>query len=236
LPLLNVERLSVAYGEVPCLWEVSLEVDKGEIVTVIGPNGAGKTTLLKTIAGLLSPLNGHITFEGKEIERLRPHQRVELGISLVPEGRGIFPFMTVKDNLELGAYTRRAERYKKESLEFVYNLFPRLREREKQLAGTLSGGEQQMLAIGRALMSRPKLLMLDEPSLGLAPKLVIEIFQSIKRLNEEGVTVLLVEQNVHYSLKLASRGYVLESGRIILSGSSGELLDNEHVKRAYLGV
>jgi branched-chain amino acid transport system ATP-binding protein len=234
--MLSVEGLNVFYGLAQALWDVSLQVNRGEIVSIIGSNGAGKSTTLKTIAGLLRPKSGSIKFDGSELSRTPPHKIIEKGIALVPEGRWLFPVMTVQENLELGAYTKEARRHLRDRFEEVFNLFPILKERRKQLAGTLSGGEQQMLAIARALMSRPKLLMLDEPSLGLAPSIVRKVFEVIERINEGGVAILLVEQNVHHALNISDRGYVLENGRIALSGRSDELLENEHVKKAYLGL
>jgi branched-chain amino acid transport system ATP-binding protein len=233
-PILEVCDLDVYYGNIHALRGVSLEVREGEIVTLIGANGAGKTTTLKTISGLLRPRAGSIRHRGEEISKLAPEAIVRRGISLVPEGRKIFPNLTVQENLDLGAYTRRDGRIK-DDLERVFGLFPRLRERRRQMGGTLSGGEQQMLAIGRALMSAPKLLLLDEPSLGLAPLLVEQIFRTIVEINREGVTVLLVEQNANIALRTARRGYVLETGRIALYGEAAKLAANEEVKRAYLG-
>jgi len=236
--VLTVRNLTTHYGPVQALKNVSLHVGKGEIVCLIGANGAGKSTLMFTIMGVVRPSQGEILFEDEPIQGLEPPAIVSRGISLVPEGRQIFYPLTVEENLELGAY-QRFKREPKESvladLESVYELFPRLRERRKQLAGTLSGGEQQMLAIGRAFMARPKLLMLDEPSLGLAPKLVDSILQAIKTLNEKGLTILLVEQNARKALELAHRGYVLETGRIILQGRTEDLAADEDVRRAYLG-
>ncbi|GIX49087.1 MAG: ABC transporter ATP-binding protein [Candidatus Tectimicrobiota bacterium] len=234
--LLEVHRVCAGYGDLQVLWEVSLHLQAGEIVAVIGANGAGKTTLLRTIAGLLRPTAGHIALAGTRLERLPPHRIVQGGVVRVPEGRKIFPRLTVLENLELGAYLPAAKRQRRQSLEWVFGLFPRLKERRRQLAGTLSGGEQQMLAIGRALMARPRLLMLDEPSLGLAPLLVQEIFAIIRDINRDGVTILLVEQHVFHALRLAHRGYVLENGRIVLEGKAEALLANEHVKTAYLGL
>ncbi|MEW6214694.1 MAG: ABC transporter ATP-binding protein, partial [Nitrospirota bacterium] len=212
---------------------IDIEVKHSEIVCLIGSNGAGKSTTLMTISGILRPFSGDIIFDGKSIKGIPPHRIVEMGISQVPEGRRIFPKLTVKENLEMGGFSNRGNF--KTSLEMVYNLFPILKERYKQMAGTLSGGEQQMLAIGRALMSRPKLLLLDEPSLGLAPIVVNKIFKTIKEINSEGVTVLLVEQNAKAALKLSNRGYVLENGRLVLQGTGEELLRNEEVRKAYLG-
>ena len=236
--LLKVNNLNAYYGELQVLWNVSFKVLKGEIVAIVGPNGAGKTTTLNAIMGTLCRAEGEIYFSNKRIDHLPPHKRVKLGLTLVPEGRHIFPYMTVLENLKLGAYVRKyAQEDLEKTLEEVYNLFPRLREREKQRAGTLSGGEQQMLAIGRALMSKPKLLMLDEPSLGLAPNLVEEVFEALRKLRKRmRVSILLVEQHVHEALELADRGYVLENGRIILEGRGKELLENTYLKKAYLGL
>ena len=235
--MLKVEGIDVYYGNVQALWRVSLEVNEGEIVSVIGANGAGKSTTLKTISGLLHPTSGGIKFFGEKIDSLTPDQIVERGIAHIPEGRRLFPYLTVTENLKLGAYVSGAREKARESIQWVYELFPILRERKNQLAGTLSGGEQQMLAIARGLMSRPKLLMLDEPSLGLAPKLVLQVFNIVKKLNkEEGVTILLVEQNVHHALRMADRAYVLETGRITMEGTGKELLNDAYVKKAYLGL
>ncbi|MDR5694630.1 MAG: ABC transporter ATP-binding protein [Armatimonadota bacterium] len=234
--MLEVSGISGGYGGLQVLWDVSLIVQRGELVALVGANGAGKSTLLKTIAGLLRPFKGHITLEGVRIDNMPPHAIVARGLALVPEGRRVFPYMTVAENLELGAFLETSRARIKEALEWVYTLFPILKERRSQLAGTLSGGEQQMLVIGRALMSRPRLLMMDEPSLGLAPAVVSTVFASIRRLLEEGITVLLVEQNVRKALELAHRGYVLENGRIVLSGASATLLSDPNVKKAYLGV
>jgi len=234
--LLDIDSVSASYGNIQILWNVSLSVKKGEIVTVLGPNGAGKTTLVKTILGLLHPNSGNIKFSGERIDKLPTYKIVDMGIVLVPEGREIFPKMTVYENLLLGAYTKTAEKNKDQSLETIFQIFPVLRERRKQLAQTLSGGEQQMLAIGRGLMSKPKLLIMDEPSLGLAPILVQKIFNAMREINEKGVTLLLVEQNVHRALEIANRGYLLEAGKMVLAGDWDELLANEHVKKAYLGL
>ncbi|RLE51214.1 MAG: ABC transporter ATP-binding protein [Candidatus Methanomethylicota archaeon] len=234
--MLVVDRINVFYGDLQALWDVSLKVEKGEILALVGSNGAGKTTTLNTISGILKPRSGKIEFMGKRIDGMPPHKIVELGIAQVPEGRQLFPEMTVLENLEMGAYTKRAREKFYDTLEWVYQLFPILKERKNQLAGTLSGGEQQMLAIARALMSRPQLLMLDEPSLGLAPKLVLLVFEMIHKINEEGVTILLVEQNVRHALSIAHRGYVIETGKIVLEGSGQELLENEYVKKAFLGM
>ena len=236
MSLLELAGVDVAYGDLPALTGVDLVVEAGETLSVVGANGAGKTTMLRTISGLLRPRRGEVRFEGERIDRMPCHRVVERGVVHVPEGRKIFPSLTVRENLELGSYTRAARARRAESLERVLALFPRLRERAGQAAGTLSGGEQQMLAIGRALMTRPKLLMLDEPSLGLAPIIVTEIFRTIAEVNRAGTTVLLVEQNTRQALALSRRGYVLENGRVVLMGSGAELLDNDHVKRAYLGM
>ncbi len=234
--MLEIRDLCTCYGKVQALWDVSLQVNEGEIVALVGSNGAGKTTLLNTISGLLRPVSGQITFLGKMIRGLPPHAIVELGISQVPEGGRVFPEMTVRENLEMGAYPYRVWRDKEATLKQVYQLFPLLKEREKQLARTLSGGERQMLAIGRCLMSRPRLCMFDEPSYGLAPLVVAEIFRIIRHLRDQGITVLLVEQNVRRALEIADRAYVLENGRICLEGACTELLENDHVRRAYLGL
>ncbi len=234
--MLEIKELNVAYDKVQVLWDISFNINEGEIVTLLGSNGAGKSTTVKTIQGLLKSKSGSIRFMDKSIEGLPAYKIVAAGISLAPEGREIFPKMSVLENLILGAYVPRARELREESLDWVFKLFPKLKERKKQLAGTLSGGEQQMLAIARALMSKPKLLMLDEPSLGLAPVIVLQVFDIIKKLNEEGVTILLVEQNIHHALELSDRAYVLEKGRIILEGKGHELLDHEYVKNAYLGI
>ncbi|AWO74878.1 MULTISPECIES: ABC transporter ATP-binding protein [Geobacillus] len=233
--MLKVEAIDVFYGNIHALKGVSLEVNKGEIVTLIGANGAGKTTLLKTISGLLRPKNGDIVYEGASIAGKAAQTIVKQGISHVPEGRRVFANMTVEENLELGAFLRKDKEGIQQDFAKVFQLFPRLEERRKQLAGTLSGGEQQMLAIGRALMARPKLLLLDEPSMGLAPLLVKTIFRIIQEINESGTTILLVEQNAHMALSIAHRAYVLESGRVVLSGTASELQASEQVKQAYLG-
>jgi len=236
MAMLEVNKINAFYGDAQALWDLSFNVDEGEVITIVGSNGAGKTTTLRAVAGVLHPRSGGITFLGKRIDAVPVHKIVEEGIAHIMEGRKLFSYMTVRENLELGAYTPRAWKRREKTLEWVHELFPILKEREKQLAGTLSGGEQQMLAIGRGLMSMPKLLMLDEPSLGLAPKLVLLVFDIIRRINKEGVTVLLVEQNVHHALTLANRGYVLETGRITLEGKGKELLENPLVKKAYLGM
>jgi branched-chain amino acid transport system ATP-binding protein len=233
--MLRVENLDVYYGAVHGLKGVSLTAEAGEIVTLIGANGAGKTTLLRSISGLVPSRSGRVLFEGREITKMPAHDIVGLGISQAPEGRMVFATMSVEDNLELGAYRRRDRAAILADRREVYRLFPRLEERRRQSAGTLSGGEQQMLAIGRALMSRPRLLLLDEPSLGLAPLLVREIFKKIQTINGQGVTVLLVEQNAHMALSIAKRGYVLETGKVRLEAPAAELLANEEVREAYLG-
>jgi len=236
LVLLELSKINVFYGDLQVIWDASFKVKKGEIVAILGSNGAGKTTLLKTISGILKPRSGTITFLGERIDAIHSHQIVELGISHVPEGRRLFPQMTVLENLEMGAYPRKARKKKSDALERVFQLFPILKERKNQLAGTLSGGEQQMLAIGRGLMSNPLLLMLDEPSLGLAPKLVSKTFEIVREINDEGLTILLVEQNIHYALELADRAHILETGRIVLEGEGKHLLNDPYVKEAYLGA
>jgi branched-chain amino acid transport system ATP-binding protein len=233
--MLEVERLDVYYGAVHALKGVSVDATAGEIVTLIGANGAGKTTLLRAISGLVRPRSGAIRFEGRDLTRIAPHEIVGLGLSHAPEGRRVFANLTVNDNLELGAYRRKDRAAIARDLESVWHLFPRLLERRKQAAGTLSGGEQQMLAIGRALMAAPRLLLLDEPSLGLAPLLVREIFKTVREINRRGVTILLVEQNAHMALSAAARGYVLETGAVRLSDRADALLRNDDVRRAYLG-
>lgn len=234
--MLELKDLKVAYDKVQVLWDISFSIKAGDVVTLLGSNGAGKSTTVKTIQGILKPKSGSIKFMDKHIEGLPAYKIVDEGIALVPEGREIFPKMNVFENLILGAYLPRAKESLDESLEWVLKLFPKLEERKKQLAGTMSGGEQQMLAIARALMSKPKLLMMDEPSLGLAPVIVLQVFEIIKKLHEEGVTILLVEQNVHHALEIADSAYVLEKGKIILEGKGIELLDDEYVKSAYLGL
>ncbi|NCR01899.1 MAG: ABC transporter ATP-binding protein [Microcystis aeruginosa L211-101] len=233
--MLEISDLSVNYGGIKALQQVSLRVEKGEIVTLIGANGAGKTTTLKTISRILTAKTGRIIYQGQDITHLPPHEIVKRGIAHSPEGRRILARQTVLTNLQLGAYTRSDRLGVKSDIEEQWQLFPRLSERREQLAGTLSGGEQQMLAIARALMSRPKLLLLDEPSLGLAPQIVREIFSIIRQLNESGVTILLVEQNANLALETANRGYVLEAGRLTIAGEAGDLLKDERVKQAYLG-
>lgn len=231
--LLEIDNLEVSYGSISAIKGISLSVNRGEIVTILGANGAGKTTTLRTVSKLLQPKSGTIKYKGIDITGYPPHKIVPLGVSQSPEGRKIFGILTVEENLLLGAYTRRS--VDRDILEWVYDLFPRLKERTHQLAGTLSGGEQQMLAIGRSLMSKPEMLLLDEPSLGLAPILVKTIFSTIKQISSSGVTVLLVEQNAKAALKLADRGYVLEVGKLVLSGTSRELLSSEKIQEAYLG-
>lgn len=233
--MLVLQDINVYYGAIHALKGISLEVNKGEIVTLIGSNGAGKSTSLKTISGLLRPKQGKLSFNGTDITTVPPQEIVAKGISQVPEGRRVFANMTVTENLELGAYLRKDKAEIKKDMQYVYELFPRLNERRNQLSGTLSGGEQQMLAMGRALMSRPKLLLLDEPSMGLAPILVKQIFTIIEEINKTGTTILLVEQNAHMALSIAHRAYVLETGRIVLSGAANELAESEEVRKAYLG-
>jgi branched-chain amino acid transport system ATP-binding protein len=234
--LLEIEGLDVAYDDLQALWSVALRIGPGEIVALIGPNGAGKSTLLRTIAGLVRPRRGEVRFQGEPITRTRPHELVGRGIALVPEGRRLFARMSVMENLELGAFTPGARARRDETLAWVYQIFPILRERRHQLAGSLSGGEQQMLAVGRSLMARPRLLLLDEPSWGLAPRVVEQILQIIAEINQRGVTILMVEQNVPAALGLAGRAYILETGRIVGEGPAAELLGQDHVRRSYLGL
>ncbi len=234
--LLRVEDLRVAYGKVQALWGVSFEVGQGEVVALLGANGAGKSTALKALSGLLRPSAGTAVLGESRLDRCTPREAVALGLVHVPEGRKLFPQMTVFENLLLGSYAPAARARRQERLDEVFATFPRLRERRRQLAGTLSGGEQQMLAIGRGLMAGPRLLMLDEPSLGLAPIMVEEMFEVVREINRRGVTVLLVEQNIEHALELAHRGYVLESGRVVLEGTGAELLANQRVREAYLGL
>jgi len=235
LKMIKIDNLVVAYGGIEALKGVSLEVPSGKIVTLVGANGAGKSTTLKSIVGLVKPKSGSIDYEGTDLTKLNTELMVKKGIALVPEGRRVFSDLTVLENLKIGAYSRKDTKGIAEDLEKVYVLFPRLKERTWQTAGTLSGGEQQMLAIGRALMSRPKLIMMDEPSLGLAPIIVKELFGIIKKINEEGMTVLLIEQNANAALKIADIGYIMETGKITLTGSGKELLNNDEIKKAYLG-
>ncbi|HYA93453.1 MAG TPA: ABC transporter ATP-binding protein [Thermodesulfobacteriota bacterium] len=234
--MLEIEKINVSYGDLQILWDISLRVGEKEIVGLIGPNGAGKTTTLRTITGLLRPFAGGIQFEGVPMEKVPIHKRVELGISLIPEGRGLFPGMSTLENLELGAFTTKGRACKDETLEQVYELFPVLKNRKKQAAGTMSGGEQQMLAIGRGLMSKPKLLLVDEPSWGLSPLLSKVIYEVIGQINHSGVTILLIEQNVRIALELANRAYVVENGRIVKQGDSRNMLDDQHIREAYLGT
>ena len=234
--MLDIENVSAAYGMVQILRDVSFHVEEKEIISIIGPNGAGKTTLVKTIMGLLHPKNGTIRFKGENIEKLPPYEIVKKGLILIPEGREIFPRMTVEENLKLGAYTANGKSNINEAKEKVYQIFPVLKKKQKALAQTLSGGEQQMLVICRSLMSNPQLLILDEPSLGLAPIIVEKVLDTVRKINEEGVTILLVEQNIRDSLDIADRGYVLEQGKIILEGKSKELLCNNHIKQVYMGL
>ncbi len=234
--MLELKNLHVYYGTIEALKGISLKVEKGEIVTLIGANGSGKTTTLRAISGLIKDIKGDILFKGESLVPLAPHQIVGLGISQVPEGRRIFGNLTVRENLLMGAFLEKNRKVTAERMEKVFSIFPRLKERKEQLGGTLSGGEQQMLAIGRALMADPEILLLDEPSLGLAPFLVQEIFNIIQEINEMGKTILLVEQNAHLALKISSRAYVLEVGRLVMEGGSAELAENEEVKKAYLGL
>lgn len=233
--MLKVNDINVYYGAIHAIKGISFEVNQGEIVTLIGANGAGKTTILHTVSGLIKPKEGSITLFDKEITTIEPHKIVEMGMAQVPEGRRVFSKMSVQENLEMGAYTRKDKGNFAADLDMVFEKFPRLKERRKQLAGTMSGGEQQMLAMARALMSKPRIILLDEPSMGLAPILVDEIFKTVVEINKTGVTVLLVEQNAHKALSIANRAYVLETGNIVMSGDAKDLLDNEDVKKAYLG-
>jgi branched-chain amino acid transport system ATP-binding protein len=234
--MLTIEKINVSYGDLQALWNVAFEVNQKEVVALIGPNGAGKTTTLKSISGLLRPFAGEIKFEGLAMEKMAIHKRVEMGISLVPEGRGLFPGMSTLENLEMGAFTAKGRSCKDQTLEQVYELFPILKNRKKQAAGTLSGGEQQMLAIGRGLMSKPKLLLFDEPSWGLSPLLSKVIYEVIGQINTSGVTILLIEQNVRIALELANRAYVIENGRIVNQGDSKNMLNDQHIREAYLGT
>jgi branched-chain amino acid transport system ATP-binding protein len=233
--LLSIQDLQVAYGNILALQGISVEVHEGEIVTLIGANGAGKSTLLRAISGMVPIRSGRITFDATDLGRVPAHRIVELGVAHVPEGRGIFANLTVLENLTLATWSRKDRQNLRQEYEHVFDIFPRLRERQSQLAGTLSGGEQQMLAVGRALMTRGRLLLLDEPSMGLAPVLVREIFQTLRQINAAGTTILLVEQNARQALKLAHRGYVLETGRLTVAGPANDLMDNPSVKAAYLG-
>lgn len=235
MALLEVRDIDVFYGDVQVVFGLELRVEEGEVVSIIGGNGAGKSTLLKTISGLMQPAKGEIAFEGKAIHNRPPEEVVERGIVQVPEGRRLFSLMSVQDNLIVGAYNKRADGQRQQTLEMVYQLFPRLRERLAQMAMTLSGGEQQMVAIGRALMARPKLLCMDEPSMGLSPALVEQVFEIIQAINKQGTTIFVVEQNANMALSIAHRGYVLQTGEVVLSGTARSLLENEMVQKAYLG-
>ncbi|OGO75619.1 MAG: ABC transporter ATP-binding protein [Chloroflexi bacterium RIFOXYC12_FULL_59_14] len=236
MPMLEVNNIHTYYGNIHALKGISLMVEKGEIVTLIGANGAGKTTTLRTISGLLRPREGNIAFEGEDTLHIPPHQLPSKGIAMVPEGRGIFSRLTVAENLDMGAYVRKDNEEIQKDLERVYTLFPRLKERRTQVAGTLSGGEQQMLATGRALMTKPRLMLMDEPSMGLAPVLVELIFETIQQINKEGTTILLVEQNALMALSIAQRGYVLQTGEIVISDTAQNLKNNPTVQKAYLGI
>jgi branched-chain amino acid transport system ATP-binding protein len=236
MPMLEVNNIHTYYGNIHALKGVSLTVEKGEIVTLIGANGAGKSTTLRAISGLVKPRSGQVLLNGEDLSRYKAHQIVYKGVAMVPEGRGVFARLTVEENLDLGSYSINDKAFKKNEMERIYTLFPRLRERRNQVAGTLSGGEQQMLATGRALMARPNLLLMDEPSMGLAPILVETIFDTITQINKEGVTILLVEQNALMALSVAHRGYVLQTGEIVLNDSADNLQQNETVQKAYLGI
>ncbi len=234
--MLRVENVDAGYGDIQVLWDVSFHVDAREFVVLVGANGAGKSTIMKTLSSLIRPTGGSITFEGQRLDQVPPYRITDIGIAHVPEGRQLFPEMTVKENLELGSLCARAKPHRKETLEWVLELFPRLRERQKQLAGTMSGGEQQMCAIARGLMSRPKMVLFDEPSLGLSPLLTQEIFRLARQIHGEGLTLLMVEQNVKQTLAICDRAYVLENGRIVLEGKGKDLLEDEKVKTAFLGI
>ncbi len=234
--MLEFNNISAAYGKTRVLWDISLKINEGEIVALVGSNGTGKSTLLKTMSGILRPVSGTITFEGKRIDNLPMHLIAEMGISHIPEGGKVFKDMTVRDNLDMGAYASRARKDKEETMGRVLEIFPILKERQNQLARTLSGGEQQMLAMGRGLMSRPKLCVFDEPSYGLAPFLVKEVFRVIKTLPQNGITVFLIEQNVRHTLDISDRAYILENGRIVMESSGQALLQDDHVRKAYLGL
>ncbi len=237
MTVLRVEGLEAGYGEMQVLWGISLQVEERSLAVVLGPNGAGKTTTMRSIAGVIKPWGGRITYQGQDVTFKPAHEKVALGMVLVPEGRHLFPDLTVEENLMLGAYTRLGREDPRDTLELVYNLFPRLKARREQKAGTMSGGEQQMLAIGRALMAKPRLLMLDEPSQGLAPKIVLDIFRILERLRDEWkLTILLVEQNIAQSLKIADYAYVMEQGRIVLEGPTEEIMKKEDLVKAYLGI
>ena len=234
--MLELRSVDASYGKFRALWGISMEVKEGEFVSLLGPNGAGKTTTLRTVIGILRPNSGDVVFKGRKVNDMPVHRRVEMGMAIVPEERAIFPYMTVEENLMVGAQLKRAWDRRFDSLEFVFSLFPRLKERRNQLAGTMSGGEQQMLNIGRALMSKPEFLMLDEPSLGLAPKLVETVFDAIEKIKEEGITVLLTEQQVVKALEVSDRAYVMENGRMVMEGLAEELLTNPAIKEKYLGL
>jgi len=234
--MLKIESISAQYGDIKVLWDASLEISSKEMVTMVGSNGSGKTTLINTIMGMMHPASGRIEFLGTPIHQLPPHKIVERGISLIPEGRKLFPEMTVVENLELGAYFPNARKKISETLRWVFELFPRLQERKTQLAGTLSGGEQQMVTVGRGLMSLPQLLLIDEPSMGLAPIVVAELFRTIRKINDEGMTVFLVEQNARQAMEISDRTYVLENGRIVREGKSKDLLKDDNIRKAYLGL
>ena len=234
--MLKIDSVSAQYGDIKVLWEASLEISSKEMVTMVGSNGSGKTTLINTIMGMMHPAGGRIEFLGQPIHQLPPHKIVERGISLIPEGRKLFPDMTVVENLQLGAYFPNARKKIPETLRWVFELFPRLQERKDQLVGTLSGGEQQMVTVGRGLMSLPQLLLIDEPSMGLAPIVVAELFRTIRTINKEGMTVFLVEQNARQAMEISDRTYVLENGRIVRAGMSKDLLKDDEIRKAYLGL
>ncbi|MBP6939836.1 MAG: ABC transporter ATP-binding protein [Deltaproteobacteria bacterium] len=236
MALLEIKNINCFYGDVQVIYDVSMHIDEGEVISLIGANGAGKSTMLRTISGLMKPRSGEVIFENQPVQNLRPEKIVERGIIQVPEGRKLFSLMTVRENLDVGAHNSRAYPHLTDTIKDVYKLLPRLEEREKQQAITLSGGEQQMVAIGRAMMAKPKILMMDEPSLGLAPVLIKEIFTTIRKIADQGTTVLLVEQDVQHSLSLSDRGYVLEHGRIVMEGKGKELLENPNIREAYLGI
>jgi branched-chain amino acid transport system ATP-binding protein len=234
--MLEISNISTFYGRIQALWNVSINIKDAEIVALVGANGAGKSTLLNTISGIVHPTSGSISFLGTKIDGLPAHHIVEMGLAHIPEGGRAFPEMSVMENLEMGAYTQRAWKYRSDTLKQVFQLFPRLKEREKQLARTLSGGEKQMLAMGRGLMSKPKLVMLDEPSYGLAPIVVLEVFRIIKTLRDSGITVLIIEQNVKRTLEIADRAYILENGKVTMEGACQELMQSDHVRQAFLGI
>ena len=234
--MLKIKNLKSGYNNLPIISDINISLNENQIIAIVGSNGAGKSTLLKTICGLIQPMEGTINFLGKRIDNLQTHEIVCLGISMVPEGKQLFPSMNVRENLDVGSYAKQVRKFREQTLEEVYNIFPKLKEREKQLAGTLSGGEQQMLATARALMLKPKLLLMDEPSQGLAPFLVTELFEKIKTIRESGTSILIVEQNVFKALKISDWSYVIEGGRIVLGGKGEDLLENEKLKEAYLGM